>query len=294
MADNILEVRDLLCCSPHPEEFFTAPNSPRHHPSLAKLVCEVFESKTSFNTFFRRRVHDGNWISEKFEDWSFELMNERAPRLGVGSLLRNKRVQFGLGKPSRPDEPDLWGLVLNSRVPIPVNGNMHMQFQFAAQQAEFLVGGEVFQISFRLELEFKDFCQQFFSCCEKNSGDTSEFLTWVRNSNFHGVGERLFSRDSVPAQEKFRDDLPANVTSISLSRRAQSLVMGVQDHDFVIGSDSISILRKSATTMKLQSELARLTEHRDSQRAAILLHDEKTLILMRTSQVSYAHSSTSN
>lgn len=55
-------------------------------------------------------------------------MNERASQSGFGFLFRNKRVQLGLGRPSRPGEPDAWGLVLNSKVPILVDGNMHMQF----------------------------------------------------------------------------------------------------------------------------------------------------------------------
>lgn len=43
---------------------------------------------------------------------------------------------------------DLWGSVLNDRVPIPVDGNMHMQFRFTEQQAAFLVDQEFIQVVF--------------------------------------------------------------------------------------------------------------------------------------------------
>jgi hypothetical protein len=43
---------------------------------------------------------------------------------------------------------DLWGLVLNDRVPIPVDGNMHMQFRFTEHKEAFLVDQEFIQVVF--------------------------------------------------------------------------------------------------------------------------------------------------
>lgn len=267
---------DRLCSSPHPEAYFTAPNSPRHEPSLTKLVCDSFGSKTSIHVRLRRRVGDGMWKSLKFEYWSFELINERAARSGFGSLLGNKRIQLGFGKSSRSNEPDLWGLVLNDRAPIPVDGNMHMRFRFAEQHAEFVADRELIQISFRLELEFQDFCKQYFSCIEKNGGDSCELLAWARNSTSMWAPEEFSSGETMAGHAS---------SSTTLSRKVQRLVMGVHEHDFIVGSDSIYILKSSEGGVRVQSELARLTEYSDSQRAAILLHDENTMMLMRTSQV---------
>lgn len=56
-------------------------------------------------------------------------------------------------------EPELWGLVLNDRAPIPVDRNMHMHLNFLEQQTKSFMDGEVIQITFRLELEFEDFCK---------------------------------------------------------------------------------------------------------------------------------------
>lgn len=82
------------------------------------------------------------------------------------------------------------------------------------------------------------------------------------------------------------DSVAAHVAPpVELSRRVQRLVMGVHDHDFIVGSDAIFIMKNSGSGMKVDVELARLTEHRDSLRTAILLHDENTMMLMRTSGV---------
>ena len=70
--------------------------------------------------------------------------------------------------------------------------------------------------------------------------------------------------------------------------------MGDHDHDFIVGVDSISILKNSDTGIKLLSAIARLTEHKDSQRAALLFHNKNTMILVQTSQVCIALSTNLN
>lgn len=47
-------------------------------------------------------------------------------------------------------KPDFWRLVLNDKVPIPVDGNMHMQFRYTEQQAAFLDDREFIQVESNL------------------------------------------------------------------------------------------------------------------------------------------------
>lgn len=74
---------------------------------MTKLICDSFGSKTPLHVNLKRLVGVGTWTLLNFEHWSFELINERAIKSRLCSLLGNKRIHLKFKKSRGYNEPDL-------------------------------------------------------------------------------------------------------------------------------------------------------------------------------------------
>lgn len=61
------------------------------------------------------------------------------------------------------------------------------------------------------------------------------------------------------------DTVDAYVTaSIELSTWVQQLVMGIHGHDYIVGSDTIFIMKELESDMKVDAQLSHLIKHKGS------------------------------
>ena len=54
---------------------------------VTKLVSNFFSFKTTIHIILRRRKSDRGWISYKFENWKFEIINEKTINSELGRSI---------------------------------------------------------------------------------------------------------------------------------------------------------------------------------------------------------------